>query len=245
MPDDPIEPHPPLTSYYGGTAEKKPFVRDIFDDTAHWYDSIESVLSLRTGGYYRREAMLRAGLKPGMRVLDIASGTGVVARTAAPIVMPGGRVICTDPSIGMLLAGRSKTGLPIVQASAEQIAVRSASFDMIAIGFALRHFADLRIVFDELRRVLVPGGRALILEITPPQSKIAFRMLELYMNRIVPFIAGAIGNRNARKLMHYYWDTVRLCVPPSTILSALRDAGFSDVKRHVEMGIFSEYTATA
>ncbi len=243
MSGNPIEPHPPLRSYYGVTAKKQPFVRDIFDDTAHWYDSIESVLSLKSGGRYRGDALLRGGLKAGMRFLDIASGTGVVARTAAPIVTPAGRVICADQSIGMLLAGRSKTRLPIVQTSAEQIAVRSASFDMIAIGFALRHFADLRIVFEELRRVLVPSGRVLILEITPPRSKVAYGLLEFYMNRIIPFIAGAIGNREMRKLMHYYWDTVRLCVPPETILSALRDAGFSDVKRHVEMGIFSEYTA--
>lgn len=240
----PIAPHPPLPRYYSRPAERQPFVRKIFDQTAHWYDSIDSVLSFRTGGRYRRDALLRAGLAPETRLLDIASGTGVVARAAASVATPPRQIVCLDPSIGMLLAGREKTRLPLVQGSAEQIAVRTESFDMISIGFALRHFADLTTVFAEMLRVLSPGGKLLILEITPPKSRAGFRMLELYMNRVVPFVAGAIGNRETKKLMHYYWDTVRDCVPPETILEALRAAGFRDVGRHVEMGIFSEYRAT-
>ncbi len=82
----------------------------------------------------------------------------------------------------------------------------------------------------------------LILELTPPRSRIAYAALRLYMNRIVPLLARLRScDREAATLMHYYWDTIAACVPPEKILDALRLAGFHDVKRHVEYGIFSEY----
>lgn len=241
MPElEPLEPHPPLTEYYDGALQRQPFVRRIFDETAEWYDSIDSVLSFRSGGRYRREALLRAGLTKGMRVLDVATGTGAVSRSAVSIT----DVVGLDPSIGMLLAGRDKLRLPITQAAAEHIPFRSSSFDFVVIGFALRHFADLRAVFAEMRRVLVPNGKLLILEITPPRSRIGHGMLGFYMNRIVPYVAGAIsGRKDAKTLMHYYWDTVRLSLPPETILRALAEAGFASATRNVELAIFSEYLA--
>jgi demethylmenaquinone methyltransferase / 2-methoxy-6-polyprenyl-1,4-benzoquinol methylase len=240
----PIEPHPPLPVYYAKAADRVPFVRRIFDDTAPWYEAIDSVLSFHSGNYYRRQALLRSGLTAGMRMLDIATGTGVVARAAVPILQSG-RVVGLDPSIGMLLAGREKARLPITQSGGEELPFRTGQFDFLTIGFALRHFADLRATFSEARRVLKPGGRILILEITPPRSRAGRAMLAFYMNRIVPAVAGVVsGRRDAKTLMHYYWDTVRLSVPPDTILRALADAGFHSPKRHVELGIFSEYTAT-
>lgn len=241
----PIEPHPPLPLYYDKAAGRVPFVRRIFDDTAPWYEAIESVLSFRSGNYYRRKALVRSGLSAGMQMLDVATGTGVVARAAGPI-LDTGRVIGLDQSIGMLLAGREKARMPITQSGGEQLPFRSDRFDFLTIGFALRHFADLRATFSEARRVLKPGGRILILEVTPPRSRVGRSMLAFYMNRIVPAVAGAVtGRRDARTLMHYYWDTVAMCVPPETILSALAEAGFQSPKRYVELAIFSEYTATA
>lgn len=238
---DPLAPHPPLTDYYAKPSQRVPFVRRIFDDTAQWYDSITNLASFNSGSWYRRQALLRVGLKPGMKLLDVASGTGVVARLATSIV-PVNDITCLDPSIGMLLAGREKMRLPLTQAGAEQIPFRSERFDLVTIGFAMRHFADLRVVFQEIHRVLKPGGKILILEITPPRSRLGLGALRFYMNRVVPAFAGAIGNDEAKKLMHYYWDTVQSCVPPETIMGALRDAGFASVNRHVELAIFSEYS---
>lgn len=238
---EPLEPHPPLTEYYDGAPQRQRFVRRIFDETAQWYDSIDSVLSFRAGARYRRDALRRSGLEEGMRVLDVATGTGAVSRAASAITSA---IIGLDPSIGMLLAGREKARLPLTQGAAEAIPFRAQRFDFVVIGFALRHFADLRTVFAEVRRVLAPGGKLLILEITPPRSRIGHRMLAFYMNRVVPYVAGAIsGRRDAKTLMHYYWDTVRSSLPPETILRALREAGFTSAKRHVELAIFSEYLA--
>jgi demethylmenaquinone methyltransferase/2-methoxy-6-polyprenyl-1,4-benzoquinol methylase len=242
---NPIEPHPPLPTYYGSAAARVPFVRRIFDDTAPWYEAIESTLSFRSGNYYRREALVRNGLAAGMRMLDIATGTGVVARAARPLVAEG-HVVGLDASMGMLIAGRAKERMAVTQSGAESLPFRSERFDFITIGFALRHFADLRATFSEAKRVLKPGGRILILEITAPRSRVGKTMLRFYMNGIVPVLAGLVsGRREAKTLMHYYWDTVRLCVPPETIVRALAESGFESPKRHVELGIFSEYTATA
>ena len=237
MPES-LPPHPVLGQYYGDAASRERFVRNIFDDTAIWYDGIISMLSFGSGNRYRKDALRRGGLAPGARLLDLASGTGVVARAAGSVA---GHIVCADASVGMLLAGRAKTRLPLVQSRGETLPFRDASFDFISIGYALRHFADLNVLFSELRRVLAPGGRVLILEITPPRSRLGYAALRFHLGHIVPFLARLRGNAEAKKLMHYYWDTIDACVPPDTILDSLRATGFTGVARHVELGTFSEY----
>jgi demethylmenaquinone methyltransferase/2-methoxy-6-polyprenyl-1,4-benzoquinol methylase len=236
-----LAPHPPLKDYYDDPSQREGFVRTIFDDTAVWYDQTISFMSFGSGDRYRRQALLRNGLQPGMKMLDVASGTGVVARAALAATENNVGIVALDPSIGMLRAGRAK--LETVQAKAESLPVASSHFDFLTIGFALRHFADLRGVFEECLRVLKPGGRLLILELTAPRSAPARAFLGVYLGGVVPFVARLrSGSREAGTLMRYYWDTIRTCVPPESILQALRNAGFTDVKRHVELGIFSEYS---
>lgn len=238
-----LPPHPPLTDYYGDAAHRQEFVRDIFDETAPWYDWAVRFMSFGSGDWYRREAVKRAGVKPGMRLLDLASGTGVVARAAAQVIGDPRKIVAVDPSIGMLTSGRIAG--PRVEGTAETISFRDETFDAITIGFALRHFADLRIVFNECLRVLKPGGRLLILEITAPASAVGRKLLGVYMGGIVP-AAIRLRTRSARaaQLYRYYWETTRDCVRPEVIMDAQRQAGFVDVVRNVELGIFSEYQAT-
>jgi demethylmenaquinone methyltransferase/2-methoxy-6-polyprenyl-1,4-benzoquinol methylase len=239
-----LPPHPPLDRYYGG-AERQRFLRDLFDEAATDYDAINAILSFGSGNRYRREALERAGLKPGEKLLDVATGTGGVARAAARIT--GQRNVCgVDASMGMLLAGRRVQRLAAIEALGERLPIRNASFDMLSIGFALRHLPDLRAAFEEWRRVLKPDGRILILEITPPSSRAAFAMLRLYMKNLVPLLTRLVTRRPASEtMMRYHWDTITACVPPETILGALAAAGFHSPARRVEMGIFSEYTAKA
>jgi len=240
---NPIPPHPPLPQFYE-PSKREEYVRNIFDETAPWYDWAIRFMSFGSGSWYRREALKRVGVAPGMKVLDLATGTGPVARAAAEVTGDPRAVIGVDPSSGMLTSGR--TASPKVQGKAEQIPVRSASFDALTVGFALRHFADLRAVFEECHRVLKPGGRILILEITAPESRIPRALLGGYMGTFVP-MAMRLRSRNARaaEMLRYYWETTRDCVRPAVILDALGAAGFSEPKRHVELGIFSEYSGVS
>ena len=108
---DPLEvpPHSPLTSYY--ERDRQDYVVDLFNRTAQHYDTIES-LFLKGGLWYRRFGMKRAGMKPGMKVLDMATGTGAVARGAARIVGPSGRVFGCDPTPGHARAGEEGVHRP-------------------------------------------------------------------------------------------------------------------------------------
>jgi demethylmenaquinone methyltransferase/2-methoxy-6-polyprenyl-1,4-benzoquinol methylase len=239
-----VAPHPPLPQFYREAGEREHFVRDLFDGTAPWYDWAIAFLSFGSGNWYRRLVLTRAGLKKGDRLLDIATGTGVVARAAVAVTGDPRSAIGLDPSIGMLMAGREKASLSNVQAKSERLPFADASFDMITIGFALRHFADLDAVFHECARVLRPKGKLVILEITAPESRVARSLLGVYMGGIVPVAAAVVTRRaGVGKMLRYYWATTRECIRPNVILSALQAAGFRDPQRNVDIGIFSEYSA--
>jgi demethylmenaquinone methyltransferase/2-methoxy-6-polyprenyl-1,4-benzoquinol methylase len=237
-------PHPPLRDYYAQEAQRRAWVRQMFDRTAGDYDRIERVMGLGTGSHYRRRALRRAGILPGMRVLDIGAGTGLMARQAARLVGATGRVIGVDPSTGMLQSAKVPAGVELVVGSAEAIPAAADSADFLCMGYALRHVSDLSAAFREFLRVLKPGGRICLLEITRPAGPIARGLLRAYMRGVVPSLAWAFGHSpESPTLMRYYWDTIDACASPSEILAAIRGAGFVEDYRRVELGIFSEYCA--
>ncbi len=241
---DRLRPHPLLARYHANERERRRQVNRWFDESAAHYDFITQVMSLGSGHRYRKQALLRAGLAEGMSVLDVACGTGVLASHARDIVGTSGLVMGLDPSAGMLREARRRGVGRLVQALAEALPLGSGRFDLLSMGYALRHVADLRAMAREYRRVLRPGGRVLLLEITPPESRLPFRLLKFYLSRVIPQVARlGRGGRGAQELMRYHWDTIENCVAPPVILAALEEAGFSRVGRHVELGIFSEYTA--
>jgi demethylmenaquinone methyltransferase/2-methoxy-6-polyprenyl-1,4-benzoquinol methylase len=193
---------------------------------------------------YRRDALARCGLGPGRRVLDLATGTGLLARAGAALTGDPRRIVGADISRGMLREAQLTCANPLVQAHAEMLPFRSGAFDMVMMGYALRHVADLETLFAVCHRVLAPGGRLVILEITTPASAALRIFARAYFRHIVPVVSRLVtGSPAAGVLMQYYWDTIEHCVPPGTILDALGRAGFSNPTRHVEKGIFSEYIA--
>jgi demethylmenaquinone methyltransferase/2-methoxy-6-polyprenyl-1,4-benzoquinol methylase len=239
-------PIPAKGRYFANEAERLAFVREIFDSSAHDYDRFERILAFGSGSWYRRDVLRRAGLREGDRVLDVATGTGLVAREAATLVGAQGMVIGVDPSTGMLGEASRSLKIGLVRARGERLPFREASFDFVSMGFALRHVADLGLLFGELRRVLRPGGTACILEITRPASPTARALTRSFMTQVVPVFSLRSSRRaEARKLMGFYWDTIDACVPPRTILDALVAAGFAAPSRVVSLGLFSEYVADA
>ncbi|MBC9180127.1 methyltransferase domain-containing protein, partial [Pseudoroseomonas ludipueritiae] len=153
-----------------------------------------------------------------------------------------GTVLGLDPSAGMLAEARA-TGAPLLQGRAEQVPLPGASLDMLTMGYALRHVADLGAAFAEFHRVLRPGGRVLLLEIGRPEGRLAHGLARAYLGGVVPALCRLAAPR-AGTLMTYYWDTIEACVPAEAILGHLRGAGFHDVGCETSLGIFRAYTAT-
>jgi demethylmenaquinone methyltransferase/2-methoxy-6-polyprenyl-1,4-benzoquinol methylase len=241
-------PHRPLTDYYADEQERQGFVRDIFDRTAPDYDRIENLLAFGSGPWYRRQALLRAGLQPGMRVLDIGTGTGLTAREAVSIVGDGALLTGVDPSVGMLANAALPAGVTLVEGRAEAIPLPDADFDFLSMGYALRHIADFSAAAAEFHRVLNPGGKLCLLEITRPESGTGRLLLKGYMKGVVPMLASLIGKRKeTAQLWRYYWDTIEHCASPAGIVATLEDAGFTNVRHHVEtraLSVLAEYQAT-
>jgi demethylmenaquinone methyltransferase/2-methoxy-6-polyprenyl-1,4-benzoquinol methylase len=237
-PESAQAPHPVLSRYYQRADERPSFLVDLFDGAAGYYDRLCGVMSLGSGRWYRGWVLRRAGLRPGMKVLDVATGTGLVARAAADIVLDPRAVVGLDPSGGMLRQARRTFAGPLVQGRIEELPYRDRLFDFVTIGYALRHAADLAVAFRECLRVLAPGGRLVVLEISRPRSRAMQAAIRVYLTRAMPLV---MRTAHARLLMQYYWETIDTCVPAETILDVLRDAGFTDVRRKVFGGVQSEY----
>lgn len=237
-------PHQPIVSRYQEDREKHGYVRDLFNRSAPHYDRVTKVGFLGTGNLHRKRSLQLAGLKPGMDVLDVACGTGAVTRAIVEILGGQGRVVGIDPSEGMLAEARKNVTADFRVGRAEELPVEGAAFDFLSMGYALRHVEDLGTAFREYRRVLKPGGRLLILEISRPSSSLGRAFSRLYFRDFLPLLSRLVtGSNDAREMMAYYWETIDACVPPPVILKALDEAGFKDVKRRVEIGICSQYTA--
>ncbi|HTL27845.1 MAG TPA: class I SAM-dependent methyltransferase [Tepidisphaeraceae bacterium] len=240
--DTVLEPHPTLRPYYAEASAKRGFIREIFDTTAGDYDHVERMLALGTGSWYRRRALLRAGLSDGMNVLDVAMGTGLVARAAAEIIGDRKRVVGVDPSIGMLTQAARHSPIRAVMGLGEHLPFASDHFDFLSMGYALRHLSDLKTAFREFFRVLRPGGTICLLEITRPRR--GLKLLRWYMKRVIPRLTRHTASHERTALLwEYYWETIERCISPEAVVEALEDAGFVEAKRFVELGIFSEYTA--
>ena len=237
-------PHPPLQTYYPTAKARSGWVRDIFSRTAEDYDRVERAMAFGTGSWYRRRALLQAGLQAGMTVVDVGVGTGLVACEAAAIVGDPANVIGVDPSPGMVSNAKVPSGVRLLAGSAEDLPVPSATIDFVSMGFALRHVDDLATAFGEFHRVLKPGGRLCLLEITRPRAGWARAMQKIYMRHVVPWMAARLSaHRDMPELMRYYYDTIEACVAPEAVMAALSLAGFVKVVREIELGIFSAYGA--
>lgn len=244
-PDDIVHaPHPPLTEYYDCEEDRRNWVGEQFNKTASDYDRMERILGLGTGSIYRRTILGRAGLKPGMHVLDVGMGTGLVTKQAVRILGDASKVTGVDPSAGMIRNAKLPAGVTVVEGRAELIPLPNDGYDFLSMGYSLRHVSDLSVAFTEFHRVLKPGGKVCILEITPPQGKIATALLKGYCKYAVPTLAKLIArNKDTALLWRYYWDTIEACAAPENVLHTLKNAGFVNVRRTVDLGIFSTYLA--
>jgi demethylmenaquinone methyltransferase/2-methoxy-6-polyprenyl-1,4-benzoquinol methylase len=239
---DPVQPHPLIAGYYANPESRLAFVRDLFNRTAQHYDPVNRLFSLGSGAWYRRYCLREAGLRPGHRVVDVAVGTGLLAREAVKLTGDRRAVTGIDVSEAMLAIAQKNLGISLIQGAAETLPLADAIADFVTMGYALRHVADLVATFGEALRVLRPGGTILLLEISTPRKPLTRALASTCIGGIMPLLSLlATGDRRARALMRYHWETIVNCVPPEVILCAMSDSGFRDVDCRTELDLFRCY----
>lgn len=230
--------------YYSSPDEKQQFLRAIFDKTAPYYEGIARWGWFGSGAAYRRWALKRAGVTPEMRVIDVASGTGPVARALMEILESPDQIVCVEPSAGMI--AESKKTVPAIhhQSTAEALPVEDESFDFLTMGFALRHVDNLDESFREFRRVVKDGGKVFIMDVTIPDHAVGKVLFKAYFKYLLPWFTLLFSwNREAYRLMRYYWETMEQMTPREEVADILREAGFREAHHRVYLGCFSEYEA--
>jgi demethylmenaquinone methyltransferase/2-methoxy-6-polyprenyl-1,4-benzoquinol methylase len=240
----PLADSPRLRRYFHDENERLALTRAMFNESADLYDQLEWWTGLGRGPLYRREALERAGLLPGMHVLDVGAGTGLVAREALKLIGPEGRLVALDPSPAMLAEARKVLPIETVEGYAEAIPLPGDRFDFLSMGYALRHVTDLETTFSEFLRVLKPGGTVCILEMAYPENRLLRAALKFHLRYLVPTLARLLlRRRGSAQLWEYFWETIEACVPPATIQEALEKSGFADVRNGLTLGILREYYA--
>ncbi len=238
-----LRPHKPLPAYYGNEASHEQYLRRFFDSTAGDYDRIVKVLAFGSGRWYLHQALKRAQLPAGADLLDVGIGTGPVAREALALIGAQKRLVGVDPRSGMT-AEAALPGVELICGRAEKLPRDNASIDFVSMGYALRRITAVRMAFSDFHHVLRPGGLPLVLEIAKPAGRVGPALLKTCMCTAVPTITALVARlRDTAELWRDYWDTIKSCIPPHVVLAALRAAGFENVQRHVELGLFSEHTA--
>ncbi len=217
--------------------EKGHAVQAMFDTIAPRYDMVNRIMTFRLDVRWRRIAIDSLGLPEGATILDLATGTGDFCRE---LDERNYRSIGADFSFGMLAAAR--TAEPLVQGDGMSLPIKSGSVDGATCGFALRNFVDLQLVFEELARIVRPGGRIALLDASEPDNAIMRFGHGLYFGKVVPFIGGLLSDKRA---YGYLPRSLAYLPPRDELLAALRTVGFSDVThQQLTLGAAQLLTAT-
>ena len=200
--------------------EKVAAVREMFDAIAPRYDRLNRIISFRLDVRWRRRAIRELALDEGSSVLDLASGTGDLC---IDLAAAGLRPFSMDLSYGMLAADRS--GVPRVQTDILRLPVPDAGVDGVTCGFALRNLLDLDDFFVELARVVRPGGRIALLDVSTPPNPVLRFGNSIYFGKVVPKIGAALSDGAAYA---YLPKSVAYLPEPDRLVEMLRSAGFDD-----------------
>jgi demethylmenaquinone methyltransferase/2-methoxy-6-polyprenyl-1,4-benzoquinol methylase len=215
-------------------AEKTRRVRGVFDSVAGKYDVMNDVMSGGLHRLWKRFVVDVAAVHPGQRVLDLAGGTGDLARLFAARVGPTGVVVHTDINGAMLAEGRDKLldrglALPTAQCNAEALPFPDRMFDFVSIAFGLRNVTRKALALAEMRRVVRPGGAALVLEFSRVAAPLA-PAYDWYSFNVLPRLGKWIANDDAS--YRYLAESIRVHPDQEGLKQMMEQAGFDKVEYH-------------
>jgi demethylmenaquinone methyltransferase/2-methoxy-6-polyprenyl-1,4-benzoquinol methylase len=206
-------------------------VRAMFDRIASVYDLLNTVMTAGLHHRWRSRAADVAGVSPGDRVLDVATGTGDLALALERRVAPGGEVVGSDFSEAMLERARLKNRFPqslrFEWGDALDLSYPDASFDAATVGFGARNFADLARGLREMRRVVRPGGRVVVLEFTTPTRPPLSVFYGIWFDRIVPVLGRIAGDPDAYT---YLPSSVKRFPGPRELAAEMERAGLREIR---------------
>ena len=218
-------------------SDKARRVRGVFDSVAPRYDLMNDLMSGGLHRLWKEFTLSQTLLRPGQRALDVAGGTGDLARGMQTQVGDRGLVVLSDINGAMLAHGRDRTidsgvvrGMEYVQANAECLPFADNTFDCITIGFGLRNVTDKPAVLRSMRRVLKPGGQLLILEFSQPTIPALRPIYDAYSFKVLPVLGKLVANDS--ESYRYLAESIRKHPDQDTLLTMLRDAGLVECRYH-------------
>jgi demethylmenaquinone methyltransferase / 2-methoxy-6-polyprenyl-1,4-benzoquinol methylase len=229
------EPKSTHFGYKTVDADKKAeLVAGVFHSVAAKYDLMNDLMSFGVHRFWKRFTIETAAARPGMKVLDLAGGTGDLTAKFSHIVGDKGQVILADINDSMLKVGRTKLrdkgvvgNVSYVQANAEELPFPDNHFDIITIAFGLRNVTDKDAALRSMNRVLKPGGKLLVLEFSKPQHEIMRKVYDVYSFKVLPKMGEIITND--ADSYEYLAESIRMHPDQETLKQMMIDAGFEQV----------------
>ncbi|MEQ9726470.1 bifunctional demethylmenaquinone methyltransferase/2-methoxy-6-polyprenyl-1,4-benzoquinol methylase UbiE [Pseudomonas sp. WHRI 8822A] len=212
-------------------------VAEVFHSVAAKYDLMNDLLSGGMHRLWKRFTIELSGVRSGNRVLDIAGGTGDLARQFSRIVGETGEVVLADINASMLKVGRDRLldrgvsgNISFVQADAEKLPFPDNHFDCVTIAFGLRNVTHKEAAIASMLRVLKPGGRLLVLEFSKPKSSLLSKIYDTYSFNLMPLVGKLVTND--ADSYRYLAESIRMHPDQDTLKAMMLDAGFDRVTYH-------------
>lgn len=214
--------------------KKEERVAEVFHSVADKYDLMNDVMSFGIHRLWKNTAMTLSGVKRGQQVLDLAGGTGDLTKRLSKRVGPEGRVVLSDINESMLEEGRKRLinegivgNVEFKQINAEEIPFEDQTFDLVTIGFGLRNVTDKLKALKEMRRVLKPGGRLLVLEFSQPVIPGLGKLYDFYSFNIIPRMGELIAKDGDS--YRYLTESIRMHPGQEELKAMMLEAGFDEV----------------
>lgn len=228
------------TTHFGyetvSVEDKADRVRGVFDSVAGNYDLMNDLMSGGLHRLWKHFTIEQAAVRRGQTILDLAGGTGDLARAFCGKVGSSGQVVLADINVAMLKQGRRRLtdkgvagNLSLAQVNAEQLPFPDAVFDLVSIAFGLRNVTDKNAALQSMRRVLKPGGKAMILEFSEPAAALR-PAYDLYSFRVLPLLGKLVANDESS--YQYLAESIRMHPNQETLLKMMQDAGFEKCRFH-------------